>query len=59
MIQMKIEALSSSISVPFPKKEEPKSEVNYDENELAHVLAGKVFLFCYCILLYCYETKNI
>ena len=56
---MKIEALSSSISVPFPKKEEPKSEVNYDENELAHVLAGKVFLFCYCTLLYCYETKNI
>ena len=48
---MKIEALSSSISVPFPKKEEPKSEINYGESELAHVLAGEVFLFRYCMLL--------
>jgi len=40
-IQMKIEAHSSSVGVSSPKKEEPKSEINYAEGNLANVLAGK------------------
>lgn len=49
---MKIDAHSSNISaVSFPKKEEPKSEINYPESNLAEVLSEKVFLFCFSVQL--------